>query len=158
MEIVLFRHGSAEEKSLEKSDWDRELTQEGKEKVREAAKLLKHRLSGEVNISIWSSPMARAVQTAEILSEVLGTDKASLHECIASGDFKAFSEELKEEEPSGILIAAGHAPSLDEWCECMTGTLVKLDKSGAALIQMESMKTLKGKLVWVLGKNGLKEF
>lgn len=158
MEIVLFRHGSAEEKSLEKSDWDRELTQEGKEKVREAAKLLKHRLSAEVNISIWSSPMARAVQTAEILSEVLGTDKASLHECIASGDFKAFSEELKEAEPSGILIAAGHAPSLDEWCECMTGTLVKLDKSGAALIQMESMKTLKGKLVWVLGKNGLKEF
>lgn len=158
MEIVLFRHGSAEEKSLEKSDWDRELTQEGKEKVREAAKLLKHRLSAEVNISIWSSPMARAVQTAEILSEVLGTEKASLHECIASGDFKVFSEELKEAEPSGILIAAGHAPTLDEWCECMTGTLVKLDKSGAALIQMESMKTLKGKLVWVLGKNGLKEF
>jgi phosphohistidine phosphatase SixA len=89
---------------------------------------------------------------------VLGASAASLHDCIASGDFKAFIEEVKEANPSGILIAAGHAPSLDEWCECMTGTLVKLDKSGAALIKVEPMKSMKGKLVWVLGKNGLKEF
>jgi len=158
MEIILFRHGSAEEKSLEKSDRERELTQEGKEKVREAARLIKHRLSAKDNVTIWSSPMVRAVQTAEILSEVLDAGKASIHECIASGDFKTFSEEIKEPEPHGVLIAAGHAPSLDEWCECMTGTLVKLDKSGAAIIRIESMKTLKGKLVFVLGKNGLKEF
>lgn len=158
MEIILFRHGSAEEKSFEKSDRDRELTQEGKEKVREAAKFVKHKISGEDKIIIWSSPMVRAVQTAEILSEVLETDNATIHECIASGDFKEFTKELKEEETSGVLIAAGHAPSLDEWCECMTGTLVKLDKSGAALIHIESQKSLKGKLVWVLGKNGLKEF
>ena len=158
MEIILFRHGSAEEKSMEKSDWDRELTQEGKEKVREAARLLKVKIVSKENITIWSSPMARAVQTAEILSDVLGARAASLHDCIASGDFKTFSEEVKEANPSGILIAAGHAPSLDEWCECMTGTLVKLDKSGAALIKVEPMKSMKGKLVWVLGKNGLKEF
>jgi len=146
------------EKSMEKSDWDRELTQEGKEKVREAARLLKVKIGSKENITIWSSPMARAVQTAEILSEVLGASAASLRDCIASGDFKTFSEEVKHAGLSGILIAAGHAPSLDEWCECMTGTLVKLDKSGAALIRVETMKSMKGKLVWVLGKNGLKEF
>ncbi|MBP1919959.1 SixA phosphatase family protein [Youngiibacter multivorans] len=157
MEIILFRHGSAEEKSMEKSDWDRELTLEGKEKVREAARLLKSRIADDM-VTIWSSPMARAVQTAEILSEELGASEASLHECIASGDFKTFSEEAKAANPTGILIAAGHAPSLDEWCECMTGTLVKLDKSGAALIKVKELKPLKGKLVWVLGKNGLKEF
>lgn len=155
MEIILFRHGSAEEKSMEKPDWDRELTLEGREKVREAAKLIKGRLAD--NITIWSSPMARAIQTAEILKEILVTSDLTLHECIADGDYKTFAQEVGDAKLSGILIAAGHAPSLDEWCECMTGTLIKLDKSGAAMVRLESLEPLKGKLEWVLGKNGLKE-
>lgn len=156
MEIILFRHGSAEEKSMEKPDWDRELTLEGKDKVREAAKLIKGRLAE--SITIWSSPMARAVQTAEILKEILDTDDFSLHECIADGDYNIFAQEVRNAKLSGILIAAGHAPSLDEWCECMTGTLIKLDKSGAAMIRLESVDPLKGRLLWVLSKSGLKEF
>jgi phosphohistidine phosphatase len=68
MNIYLIRHGDAEKASTQKKDSERKLTPDGEQKIKTAAegwKLLIPNLS-----HIISSPLIRAMQTAEIVAKV----------------------------------------------------------------------------------------
>jgi probable phosphoglycerate mutase len=68
--IIVARHGEAEYESALLSDDGGSLTRRGREQARELGRsLLNRRIA-----TIWSSEMARAVQTAEIAAGVLGCD------------------------------------------------------------------------------------
>ena len=68
--VFLARHAEAEYESSVISDAGGSLTPRG----REQARTLAAGLAGERIARVWSSPMARAVQTAEIAAATLGTD------------------------------------------------------------------------------------
>jgi phosphohistidine phosphatase len=70
MEIYLLRHGDAEE-SLRIPDEERSLTPEGRRKVGDV--LLRARAAGSAPSLILSSPLRRAVETAELAAGILGT-------------------------------------------------------------------------------------
>lgn len=67
MNIYLIRHGDSERAAGRKSDFDRELTEEGKQKILKAAKYWKNVVPGFDYII--SSPLIRAKQTAEIIAD-----------------------------------------------------------------------------------------
>jgi phosphohistidine phosphatase len=67
LNIYLIRHGSAEGKSIRGKDSDRNLTEEGKDEIKKTASILK-RLVPSIDFII-SSPLNRAVQTAEIIKK-----------------------------------------------------------------------------------------
>ncbi len=69
MEILLLRHGIAEDAHSGLSDAERALTKEGKEKLRRV--LTRAAEAGVKPTVILSSPLKRALQTAEIAAEVL---------------------------------------------------------------------------------------
>lgn len=73
MELFLQRHGIAEFAHKGGSDFERELTREGRTLLRRQATGLKKIVSPE--ILILHSPYRRAVQTAEILAGELGLQK-----------------------------------------------------------------------------------
>src|SRR5690606_6979608 len=70
MRLYLVRHGIAEDPSLQRPDSARALTAPGIERLRLQGRAL--RRAGFAVDVILSSPLVRAVQTAEILGQTLG--------------------------------------------------------------------------------------
>lgn len=68
MKLYVMRHGPAEDDSPTGRDADRALTTAGRERVASVSKALIE--AGETPFSILSSPLVRAVETAEIVAEV----------------------------------------------------------------------------------------
>lgn len=78
MNVYLIRHGKAEKHSLEKPHEDRELTDEGTKIVKASAEFWKNYIN-ELDI-IFSSPLKRAMQTAQIIKEVFNIKSEVLQE------------------------------------------------------------------------------
>ncbi|WP_333595579.1 phosphoglycerate mutase family protein, partial [Anaerospora hongkongensis] len=72
MVIVLFRHGEAEDRVDLRDDGLRSLTAKGRKRTKKMAKIVNKLLPRKCKIQIWSSPLLRALQTAEILAEQVG--------------------------------------------------------------------------------------
>lgn len=108
--IILVRHGLAQE-SHRAGDGARGLTEEGRRKFRKQAQRLARKLSIRM---IVSSPLVRAVQTAELLAEACGLDSVEIHESLSPGP-NATSRTLKliDTLPRGTAVV-GHNPSLEE--------------------------------------------
>lgn len=68
MKLYVMRHGPAEDESPTGRDADRALTPSGRERVRSVARALL--AEGEAPFAIISSPLVRALQTAEIVAAV----------------------------------------------------------------------------------------
>ena len=77
MRIYVLRHGIGEEASARTPDFKRELTEEGRKKLAAVLRLV--RRAGVPPELVLSSPLVRAVQTAEMAREVLEVD-AAVHE------------------------------------------------------------------------------
>lgn len=86
MNLYLIRHGNAEKAGLNKSDFERELTEEGRQKLERAVKYWKN-LIPEFDFII-TSPLIRAKQTAEIIFKSFN----SKHEIIIENTLKNGSE------------------------------------------------------------------
>lgn len=68
MKLYIMRHGPAEDVSSTGRDGDRALTPAGRERVRAVAQALVE--ASEAPFAILSSPLVRAVETAEIVADV----------------------------------------------------------------------------------------
>lgn len=70
MNLYLIRHGIAEDKKPGQRDYDRELTEEGRKKMAAASKAWKEIIPSFDTLI--SSPLIRALQTAEIVRKAYG--------------------------------------------------------------------------------------
>ncbi len=151
MELILMRHGQAEEQGDHSNDQDRELTKEGKKKVLKTAKALKRYLPKYSHLYIWSSPLIRALQTATILAEILGKDDIDVFECIGSGDLETLATEWsKLDEDNICLIVVGHEPYLSNWSRQICGLSLPFKKGSSAGIKLLSTNHPSGKLQWFI--------
>jgi phosphohistidine phosphatase len=138
------------------SDEDRTLTEEGIKKMRQAAAGL--RGLGYIPELMLSSPLVRAVQTAEILQEVYGKGvEIRITESLApSGNRRDLYREIAQyQKKLESLMIVGHQPSLGEIAaEIAWGTQdcwLDLKKGGACAIETESMEGIpKGRLISLL--------
>lgn len=73
VKLYVMRHGPAEDTSPTGRDGDRALTPEGRERTRAVARALF--ADGEAPLTIFSSPLVRALQTAEIVAAVTDLEK-----------------------------------------------------------------------------------
>jgi phosphohistidine phosphatase len=138
------------------TDEKRELTNEGRERMREVVKgLLK--LSVELDL-ILTSPLVRAVETAEIVAGGLGLSKKEIVQTDnlkpgASTD-RLFAE-IKKHASVESLALVGHQPDMGEIISRVVqgnGNLsVVLKKGSVCLINViETVPTLHGNLMWLL--------
>lgn len=131
MNLYLIRHAIAEEESPSGEDSQRELTDKGAKKMRIIAKGLRT-LGVEFDL-ILSSPYIRAVQTAEILSEVFKKKKFVLSDhLMPAGDMDLLIAEINEKYTVDSLAVVGHEPYLS--------TLVSLLTAGGAPVEMTFKK------------------
>ncbi|TCL39444.1 phosphohistidine phosphatase SixA [Anaerospora hongkongensis] len=131
MVIVLFRHGEAEDRADLRDDGLRSLTAKGRKRTKKMAKIVNKLLPRKCKIQIWSSPLLRALQTAEILAEQVGV-KVKIHNAISNGDFETLRANLTVCHEDDCILIVGHQPFLGEWTEQLTGMQLPFRKSTAA--------------------------
>jgi phosphohistidine phosphatase len=136
MKAVFFRHGPAVAHGTPGvAEDDRPLTPEGRKKTAEAARGLK-----ELDLdptSIYTSPLPRATQTAEILSEILRLPRPRRLDALRPGTplRGLFSElrTLRGETP----VLVGHEPMLSAAVAFAIGgkAAIELKKAGMAFVE-----------------------
>lgn len=154
MQVHLLRHGVAEEARQGMSDADRALTNDGRKKLRQ---VLRNAIDADVHPTlIMTSPLKRAVQTAEIAKEVLGYNSQILRtKALTPGsNVEQVWDEIRGHRDEASLMLVGHNPLFEN----LTGYLLncpglKLDfKKGAFLrLDIESFPSQPhGMLRWLL--------
>lgn len=156
MELFIFRHGlspSLEEAGV-KSDAERPLSEEGREKTRKCAQGMKA-LGVEVDL-ILSSPFLRAKETALIAHDALGISRpVEFTPTLAvTLDVEPSVKELIQRfETAKRIMIVGHEPHHTSLIARLTGEelRVELKKAGLAKIELsEVTRDLRGCLHWLL--------
>ena len=154
--LYLCRHGIAEEVREGKIDEERVLTKEGAEKFKRTAKGIARLVKGEKGCVVFSSPLVRAHQTAELLiraieaEETKGVMKSTAH-LAPPGNLLRFIREVRA-AGTAVVFAVGHEPVLSEWAGRLwfgKGGRLLMKKGAVAGIDLEDTG-LTGELVMLL--------
>jgi phosphohistidine phosphatase len=114
MKLYVMRHGPAEDQADSGLDGDRALTTAGRDRVRAVAKLLAD--EDESPLTIYTSPLVRCVQTAEIVAvatkvgERGGTVEAR-RELAPGGDLPRLTTALAQKQQPRVMLC-GHEPDV----------------------------------------------
>lgn len=113
MELLIIRHGDAVEDAPGLGDAGRWLTGKGRKTTRHVGRWLAESPSHRP-VEIWTSPLVRAVQTAEIIAEAagLGDSVSALAALATNGDPGAVLRAVAHHRGHGPLALVGHEPSL----------------------------------------------
>ncbi len=137
MNLVLFRHGPAEDVAPDHRDASRRLTPEGEKRTLAAARGLSRLL--ETPAIILTSPLVRAMQTADMLGKVLSVE-AITEPILAQSDLAPILPRMRASDQTVILV--GHEPTLSGLIErCVAGRVthrVQMKKAGAAMLQLDA--------------------
>jgi phosphohistidine phosphatase len=119
MRLFIMRHGPAESTQEGGRDFDRALSPEGRTRVRANAVSLRSR--GEAPKRIYSSPLVRTRQTAEIVAEVFGRVDIVLREELAPSENSLFLvNEVRASDVPAVLFVS-HAPDVSDLVTSLTG-------------------------------------
>jgi phosphohistidine phosphatase len=155
MRVYLMRHGIA----IDREDPDcppeaeRYLTPKGVDKTRDAAKGLR-----ELRVrpsAVLTSPYVRAVQTGEIVCEVLHVDPKELRatDCLKPEAKPARLAEELNKLTDDEVICFGHAPQLDDFIMHAVKSadrFTSLKKAGVACLDIVEFSPLRANLEWLL--------
>lgn len=121
MNLLLMRHGEAVDPPSSLGDAGRWLTGKGRRHTRAVGEhLAQHGAPG----TLWTSPLVRAVQTAEIVALTCGIedDFAVVGE-LANGDRDALLHQAAVFKGPGPLLLVGHEPMLSDLAVRLLGRL-----------------------------------
>ncbi|HEV7166096.1 MAG TPA: phosphohistidine phosphatase SixA [Gammaproteobacteria bacterium] len=139
--IFVIRHAEAEEPveaaRAQRNDRERRLTESGKRDMRKGAQGLTT-LVDDIQL-ILTSPLKRALETAEILQRAFPGAKLKQHALLAPGfDPAELLESLTGE--SGAVALVGHEPDLSQWVGYMTTgmsrSVVRMKKGSVCRLDM----------------------
>ncbi|WP_159072177.1 CHAD domain-containing protein [Trichococcus paludicola] len=149
-QLILIRHGSAEERTPEGDDFYRKLTEAGVEELTAFLPDIAPLLTENGNLKIWTSPLIRARQTAELVAEATAVEEIQQQEFLATGDFVAFMDALKQEDEGFNLALVGHEPYMSSWTKELIGAAIPFKKGAVALFTVDVTAEPIGNLEWLL--------
>ena len=157
MDIFIVRHGIAEEVSSDGSDESRELTSEGKKKMKESSAGFA-RLERKVD-RIYSSPLARARQTAEILANALDRKVEEMKELAPGHSPAQVCHKLKQLKAGSVMVV-GHEPNCSELASYLLlgsgGVSIEFKKGAICLIESRDAEPGSGDLILHLSPAALR--
>jgi phosphohistidine phosphatase len=156
MRLYFLRHGQADRSAWTGMDFDRPLTEEGKERMAQEADTI-HQLDLSPD-AILTSPLVRALQTAEIVAERLNAlDLLVIDERLEPGFGPSDLAEILEELPQADeLLLVGHEPDFSETISYLIGGGTIVCKKGSlARVDLIDAGPLAGELVWLIPPKAL---
>ena len=138
MQLLVIRHGIAEDRATGQDDSGRRLTKEGKRKMKEVAAGLRE-LVDKVDV-IGASPLVRAQQTAEIVAKAYDDlPVATVGALLPESDPPALVTWLLQHAAVSVVAIVGHEPHLGiavTWLMAgLKASRVALTKGGACLLE-----------------------
>ena len=152
MKLYFLRHGKADWPNWRKPDDERPLTENGKVQVAAVGKLLAR---FEIAPAIFTSPLPRASQTAEIAGKYL-EQKVRVDPLLRPGFDAAKLKKLLKDFSGDSLMVVGHEPDFTRTIFQLTGGETRLPKAGVALVQLDP-GSMKGELRWLVPPKFAKE-
>lgn len=143
MDLILLRHGEAQDVDDPAADAMRSLTAEGQKKLAHSLPQLRLLLDPKKPLLIWSSPLNRARQTAQILRDGLADAGLDLpsglpeYEFLATGDWGRFIQAARSLEPATCLVLVGHEPHWSQWSQRLCGCPLPFKKGAAACFDFD---------------------
>ncbi len=147
MKLYFLRHGKADWPEWDKPDDERPLTKAGRKEMQAIAEFLRD-LDLRPGV-IFTSPLPRALQTAEIAAEALGvrlTEAAVLGKGFNAAKLRGLIKQAKGED----LMIVGHEPDFSAVILALTGGDVTLKKGGIARVDLETAASFSGRLAWLI--------
>src|ERR1044071_5519938 len=164
MELYVIRHAIAQPlgRKNDFTDEKRALTSEGRERMREAAKGLS-RIAVEFDL-IMTSPLVRAVETAAIITTALHSSRKEIEQTAALAPGASTDElfgEIKKHKGAESIALIGHQPDLGEIISKIVqgneSLSIEMKKGSVCCIKViETVPTLRGSLIWLLGPKHLR--
>ena len=160
-ELYLVRHAIAAERGPEwPDDTRRPLTERGISRFKEAVKGLGH-LDVTVD-EIFTSPLVRARQTAELLAAGLdGKPPVKILEALAPGhSFTSLMSQLAKAGKRRRIALVGHEPDLGELAAHLIGAgrALAFKKGGVCRIDIGDLSSKRaGSLIWFFPPNVLRQ-
>jgi len=150
--IYVLRHAQAEALEAAVGDSKRPLTLQGRKSVEEVLRSArKAKVAPDV---IFTSPLIRAKETAEIAASVLRCSRVveTNHLLPTSAPF-ALWREISEEKKAGSIFLVGHEPHLSRLIAFLLEAAVSVDLKKGALVRIETRGKLgppRGVLKWMI--------
>jgi phosphohistidine phosphatase len=150
MILYFLRHGLASDSDTwAGDDCERPLTNEGLMLMKTSANTLK-KIGVKIDV-ILSSPLKRAVQTAQIAATALGPDVIQDERLAYGFSLESLSEIIAEHPQSTAIMLVGHEPDFSSLVSALTGgSEIIMKKGGLARVDLIESSPLKGELVWLL--------
>jgi phosphohistidine phosphatase len=155
MRLYVMRHGPAEDHARSGRDADRALTASGRDRVRDVARALVK--NDEAPRAIVTSPLVRAVQTAEIVEAECRLDEpvSSRRELATGGESLGLVKEIFASGKKRTMVV-GHEPELSALVWELTGVRVEMQKAMVACVTLAADGTgSRGELRFVLDPKSL---
>ena len=142
MDVLVIRHAIAEDwmsfARTGKSDELRPLTPEGRKKMQRSAAGLRAMVP-RIDV-LATSPLVRAVQTAEIIAAAYGDlELIQIEELTPAGYSEQLSRWLADQDPDSTIALVGHEPSLSSHVSWLTArsddAFVEFKKGGTCLLR-----------------------
>ena len=148
MRLYFMRHGLAQDFTDEISDRERQLTDKGVANTKQAAQVIK--ALGLKLDHLYTSPLVRAQQTAEIVGKALGI-KPEIREEVGLGfSITAVAALTHDLAPTSEVCFVGHEPSFSTTVASLIGGRVVMKRGGLARVDIVSSQPLLGELVWLI--------
>ena len=120
MDLFIVRHGEAVDEAPSGADADRWLTAKGRDVTRRVARWLAEDAARRP-AAIWTSPLVRAVQTAELVAGIVTNDDVSVAvELTPGGDLDRLLKRVAKRDGSPLAFV-GHEPSLSALAKELLG-------------------------------------
>jgi phosphohistidine phosphatase len=161
MKLLVIRHGPAGDpdawKAEGRADALRPLTPDGKNDMRQAAAGLAT-LVRNIDVLV-SSPLVRAVQTAEIVADEYDCKVVNSDTLEPERDPEEILKWLREQGLTGTVGLVGHEPHLSSLVGYLLAgkrvSFIDLKKGGACLLEVTSPSPVGGTLQWLLTRREL---
>ncbi len=153
MILYFLRHGKAGHGDpMDPNDDERELSESGRAALQAAAPLwLRLNLRPDV---VFSSPLPRALQTAELFVAGIGLERPIVVDdhLRPGADWGDFARALASERDARRVMFAGHEPDLSSAVELLTGArAIRMRKGGLACVEFPGIpEPGAGELAWLL--------
>jgi phosphohistidine phosphatase len=156
MILYFLRHGRADRSEWAGNDFERPLTKKGKLLMAQTADTI-----AELNFGldlILTSPLLRALQTAEIVAKNLQMEGRMVVDArLGPGfDTDVLADMLLEHPDAANVMLVGHEPDFSLTIGALIGgARVVMKKGGLARIDIMSSATLAGELAWLIPPKAL---
>jgi phosphohistidine phosphatase len=152
MKLYFLRHGLAGDRGeWQGDDAKRPLTTEGKDKMKRAAVMIR-KLGIKPDLII-TSPLVRALQTAEVVAKELDLKDALLTDARLSPGFDVLKliDVIRAHPKANAIIFVGHEPDFSATVgKLIGGGTIEFKKGALALVELPDPAKLKGTLAWLL--------